>query len=519
MTGFSYIAKRVIKTLIFRPRNVEMVADSWTKMRWQTFDIDRIGTDDEGTIGITSPTGRLQQRWFKNAFFSLFGSLGTAAVTLLLPAIVARYLDADAFSLWSLALQIVVYVNLLALGLQVATARAVSYAGDADAEGARQLPALARSARSIASISSRLAVLAIALLVIGYPLVFPSVPEALRGEFRLVLALFGLIAVAQIRAEPEMGVFQGLHRYGVFVGAKFATRVLAVFLVWIGVRAHLPMAILALMMAAAMVLLWPAMHLAVTRWVSWGRAIAQTTVDKEFRRELLHYCEAYSVISVSTLVVNTAGVLIVGHMDFHMTGAYAIAMTAATVPVGLLGALLSPLLTTAAAMYAGEDTRARLPSLLTRSTIIITIGLNIFFAAVAALHSDIVKLWVGESFVATAGPLLVILVGAHCVRNVAGPYAVMLLATGQHRRALWTASLEGVVNLVASIALGVLYGAIGVAIGTLVGSIVGVVGALWVNVSRTPQITPRPLRFTFGAVALPILVFMPLQLSVLRMFV
>lgn len=472
-----------------------------------------------GIGGVVTPARGLKRRWFTNSFFNLCGGVGGAAVNLALPAVVARYLSADAFSLWSLALQIVVYVNLLALGLQVATARAISYEGDAGAEHALHLPGIARAARSISAIASTLAVVVIGALVVGYPLLFPGLPRALTGEFRVVLVLFGLIAVAQIRAQPEMGVFQGLHRYGVFVSAQLTTRLLAVLLVWLGVQMHQPVPVLALLMAASMAMLWPLMRGAVVRWVSWGRDIAAAAVDKMRRRDLLQYCAALSVMSVSMLVVNSAGVLIVGRMDFHMTGAYAIAMTAATVPVGLLGAVLSPLLTTASAMYGSSETRAQLPRLLMRSTLIVAVGLNLFFVGIEVLHPAILRLWVGEKFVATAGPLLVILVGAHCLRNVAAPYALMLLAAGLHRRALVTAVLEGVVNLAASVALGLHYGAIGVAFGTLIGSFVGVAGALSFNTGRTPEITPRPWRFSLGAVALPMLLFLPLHLYLINLYV
>lgn len=460
---------------------------------------------------VTTATG-LKRRWFGNSVINLIGGGGTAAVNVLLPAVVAKYLSTDSFSLWSLALQIVAYVNLLALGLQTATARAVSFAGDGGAEGRAQWPVIARAARSIGRVSSAVALIMIAALVVAYPVLFPSVPPSLIGEFRVVLVLFGLAAMAQILAQADMGIFQGLHRYSVFVGGKLITRVGAVFLVWVGVRAHQPVTVLALLMTIAMFLLWPAMRLALRRSVPWALSISSTLADKACRWELLQYCGAFSVMSVSMLVVESAGVLIVGRLDFHMTGAYAIAMTAATVPVGLLGAALSPLLTSASAMYAQVHTRARLPGLLIRSTIVVAIGLNLFFALILVLHPEIVRLWVGEKFVATAGPLVVILIGAHCLRNICAPYSLMMLAAGLHRRALATAALEGLANLVASILLGFLYGAIGVAWGVFIGSVVGVAGSLIINTSRTPEITPRPFKFSLVAVALPIVVFLPLQL-------
>ncbi|TAM09646.1 MAG: hypothetical protein EPN72_02340 [Nevskiaceae bacterium] len=465
-----------------------------------------------------TPIRGLKQRWFGNSFVNVVGGVGSAAVNLLLPAVVAKYLSPDEFSLWSLALQIIIYVNLLGLGLQLATARAVSYAGDAGASAGLRNPVIAQAARSISRKASGLAVMVIVVLVVTCPLLFPSVPQTSITEFRIVLGLFGLVGVAQIFSQPDMGVFQGLHRYLGFVGPKMSAQILGVFLVWLGVQAHQPIVVLALLLAAGMSLLWPAMRLAVRHSVTWGRDIGSAVVDKACRWELLQYCGALSVMSISMLVVNTAGVLVVGRIDFQMTGAYAIAMTAATVPVGLLGAALSPLLTTGSAMYASPETRARLPKLTTLTTVILTVGLNVFLLGIELLYPQILRLWVGERFVFTAGPLLVILVAAHCLRNVAAPYSLMLLAAGLHRRALYTAVLEGTVNLAASIVLGIRYGALGVAFGALIGSLVGVAGCLIFNTGRTPEITPRPFRFSLGGITLPILIFMPLHLYVLHLF-
>ncbi|TAM03344.1 MAG: hypothetical protein EPN67_09740 [Pusillimonas sp.] len=466
-----------------------------------------------------TPASGLKRRWFGNSFVNVVGGVGSAAVSLLLPAIVAKYLGADEFSLWSLALQIIIYVNLLGLGLQLATARAVSYAGDAGADAALRSAMIARAARSIGNRAAIVAVLLIAALVAACPLLFPSVPRASVAEFRLVLALFGLVGLAQILSQPDMGVFQGLHRYAMFVSAKMSTQILGVLLVWLGVRERQSIVTLAVLMAAGMTLLWPLLRFEMLRAVVWGRQIASTVVDKACRSELLQYCGSFSVMSVSMLVINTAGILIVGRMDFQMTGAYAIAMTAATVPVGFLGAALSPLLTAASAMYAKQETRVRLPRLTTVTTIIIAVGLNLFLVGVELLYPQIIRLWVGERFVTTAGPLLVTLVAAGCLRTVAAPYSLMLLATGLHRRALYTAVLEGAVNLVASIVLGVRYGAIGVAFGSLIGSFVGVAGCMAFNTARTPEITPHPVKFSLGAVALPIAIFVPLHLYLLHLYV
>jgi len=458
----------------------------------------------------------LRRRWLGNSLVNLIGGLATAGVNVLLPAVVAHHLNAQSFAVWNLALQVVVYVNLLSLGLQTATARAVAHAGDGGAEGARQLPVIAHAARSITYWASGAALVLVAVLVLAYPWLFPGVSPALMIDFRVTLALFGLAAAFQILAQPDMGVFQGLHRNIVYVGVQMVVRLLTVVVVWLGVRAQQPMVVLAALMASATALLWPAMRTAVARAVPWARDIGVAVLDRKLRRELLHYCGTLSVWSISMLLVNSVGIVIVGRLDFVMAGPYAIAMTAASVLVGLLSAALSPLMTSAAALHASDATRQRLPQLLQRSTLGVAVGLNLLVAAVTALHPQILRWWVGESFVATTGPILVVLVCAHCLRNIGAPYSLMLLATGLHKRALVSAVLEGAANLFASVVFGAMWGAIGVACGTLVGGIVGVMGTLLLNTGQTPELTPRPLAFSFRGIVLPLLLFMPLHLYLLQ---
>lgn len=458
----------------------------------------------------------LRRRWFGNSVVNLMGGVATAGVNVLLPAIVVKHLDAESFSIWNLALQMGVYVNLLSMGLQTATARAISHASDGNPQQVARLPTIVRAARSISYGASGVAVILAALLVAVYPLLFPSISPALISDFRITLALFGLAAITQILAQVDMGVFQGLHRNAAFVSVQMATRLITVLVVWAGVRTEKPMVILALLMAVSTAMLWPAMRVVLLRAVPWARQVSRSFVDKGLRGELLLYCGTLVVWSVSMLLVNSVGIIIVGRLDFVMAGPYAIAMTGASVIVGLLSAALSPLMTTAAALHATEETRSRLPVLLNRATLGVAIGLNLLVLCIAALHPLILKLWVGPQFIHAAGPMLVVLVGAHCLRNIAAPYSLMLLATGLHRRALLSAIIEGVANLTASILLGIQWGAIGVALGTLIGAAIGVLGTLALNGPQTPELTPEPLRFSAISVALPLFLFAPFHYLVLR---
>lgn len=440
------------------------------------------------------------------------GGLAAAGVNVLLIAILAHRLSPESFSIWNLSLQMMVYINILTIGLQTATARCVADANQVDE---MRLPVIVHAARSIARLASCVAVLAVLLLVVLYPIMFPSIPVEMVDDFRIVLTLFGLASVTQIMSQVEMGVFQGLHRNAVFVGVQILVRILTVLAVWIAVELKQSIIVLAASMAAATASLFPAIRMVFMRALPWSSCVAQVVLDLCCRRELLSYCGSLSVWSVCMLLVNSVGIILVGRWDYNMTGAYAIAMTGATVLAGLVGAVMSPLLTTTAALYSNKKTRLQLPALLIHSTLSVSVSLNLLALFVVVTHAWIVRLWVGESFVMSAGPLLIILVGAHCLRNIGAPYALMLLATGLHKRALVSAVFEGFATLVASIIFGSQWGAMGVAFGSLVGSVIGIVGVFAMNAHRTPELTPQPKRIAFGSALLPTLIFSPLHYAAL----
>lgn len=451
--------------------------------------------------------GSLTARWLGNSAANLIGGMSAALANIALPALVSRHLSHPEFSAWSLAMQIVAYVNLLGLGLQTATARAIAHANERDDRP--ETLATLRAAQQISRWATGCALVGALALTAFYPMFFPGIPDALVPAFRWTLLFIGTGYALQLLALVPMGVFQGLHRNMSFVSMQVSVRVLAVVLVGIGAAAGAGMSGLALALGLCTAALAPATWLQLRRALPWVAAIKAEPLDRVRLRQLLQYCGTLSVWSVSMLLVTSVGIMMVGRVAFQMSGAYALAMTAATVLSGLLGAVFSPLLTMGAALHAVPERRGELPRLLTRSTLACTVGLHLLFAGAVLLHRPVLLLWVGPSFAATTAPLLLVLVGAHALRNVVSPYAMMLLATGLNRRALWTGVAEGVGNLVATIVLGLNFGVLGIAFGSLVGSAIGLAGSLLFNLRRTPELTPRPLEFTAQAILLPTLAALP----------
>jgi O-antigen/teichoic acid export membrane protein len=115
--------------------------------------------------------------------------------------------------------------------------------------------------------------------------------------------------------------------------------------------------------------------------------------------------------------------------------------------------------------------------------------LNFLFVLLSILLAHpLLRLWVGEGYAAKALPVLLILAVAQAVRLAGAPYSVMLIATGNQHKGIWSGALEAVVNVTASIWLAHTMGYVGVAWGTLLGAVAGMAALLLYTVPRAQEI-------------------------------
>ncbi len=68
----------------------------------------------------------LLKRFTSNASANIVGGLGTALYNLVLPSLVVHKLNADDFSIWSLGLRVMIYVQVLGFGVQTVLDRFIA---------------------------------------------------------------------------------------------------------------------------------------------------------------------------------------------------------------------------------------------------------------------------------------------------------------------------------------------------------------------------------------------------------
>ena len=421
----------------------------------------------------------------RNALWNLV-SLGSGAlVSVGIPPFLTRTLTPDAFGAWALVLQVAGYVNLLGFGMQTVVARHVAIA---EMTGDRQLrDETVSTGFWILAGAAFAGMIALVVAVANMASLAPGWPEALRDQAAWAVLIVGASLAVSLPALSWSGQFVGVQRNDVPALAVASMRLL----------------ICATVIAAAYAtrsLLWMAASFGLAtlagtllQGLLWRRhtakpTLAWTYVTQRAARALRDECLGLTVWSLAMLLISGLSLVLVARLDLPRLPYYAVAATLVLFMVGMVQALASATLPVAAQRVAAGDTDG-LAVLLARSTRFCIVASLVMAAPLIAGGTALLGLWVGSQYAAQAAPLLAILTVGHCLRMAALPYVTVAVAAGLQSRMLVLPLLEGMLNLAASIALGLLFGASGVAMGTLAGALFGVV-ALFVQ---------NPLRKSLGA--------------------
>jgi len=212
------------------------------------------------------------------------------------------------------------------------------------------------------------------------------------------------------------------------------------------------------------------------------------------------------VMSFSMLLVTGLDLVLVGRFDFAAVTPYSVAASLTMFVGGALFAVVNVIMPHAAGLHAKGDATG-LGKLVITSTRL-SILLLVFICMPAVIYAGpILKIWIGQQYVQTGAPILVILVIANFVRLIGAGYAVVLIAAGQHILVKVSPLTEGITNLVASLVLGAMLGGIGVALGTLIGSFFSIGAHLFYSMPRTRDSIRLSVRnYLWSGVGAPLMV-------------
>ncbi len=423
-------------------------------------------TQSENEFG----SGGAAATFSRNAAISVGRLFVTTAVALILPAYLTHKLPVKTYSAWVLILQMSAYVSYLDFGIQTGIAKFVS-----EYEARKDYPGASMRASTGLALMLAMSALGIILTVVLAARVhhlFHDLPPALYRDVKLALLFVGISLSFTLLSAAFAAIFIGLQRYSVPVVITIANRLLYTSVVLIAVSRNESLAVMGAAVAVVNILT------ALAQIVAWRKLAGRIRLslrglDPVVLRRMLGYCSSLAIWSAGMLCVSGLDVTIVGRYDFTQTAYYSIAVLPTTFMVAMMGAALAPLLPTASAL-AVHRSPAEMGVLLSRSTRYSSLLLLLCGIPMLVLGYPILKLWVGPAYAAHTFGYLRILILANVLRNLCLPYSSMLVATESQKVAIFGATAEAVVNVVASVLLVRHIGALGVAYGTLIGSFVSV---------------------------------------------
>jgi O-antigen/teichoic acid export membrane protein len=427
-----------------------------------------------------------------------------------LPRLLVHRLSPAEYSAWVLILQISAYISLLDLGLQTAIGKLVA---EYDAVGDRI--ACCRTLSSSVSIlcaSAAVGAAIVAVVAWQVPQLFHQMPAGLIGDVRIGILVVGMSSVIALPFGAFLAAFTGLQSYGFPTALATISRILT--------AAGLATLLLLHGTLTQMVWLLAIFNIAtaIGQFLGWRR-YAKRFVGFSFRLadhksayQLLKYGSALSIWTIANLFVSGLDMVVVGHFDFGNTGYYGIATSVSNFMLLVVSSLFGPMLPAVSSLQSGR-TPQQLGEIVIKATrycvlLLCLIGLPLLIGPYPLL-----KLWVGHDYASKSALFLQVLVLGNVIRQIANPYALVLLATGQQHLATVAAVAEAAVNLSLSIYLVQRFGAIGVAMGTLVGAFVSVGLHLTVSMKLTGStISMSRRRFALTGVLRPLLCVIPAAL-------
>jgi O-antigen/teichoic acid export membrane protein len=428
-------------------------------------------------------------------------------VSLVLPPFLVHRLSPPEYSAWVLILQLSAYVNLLDFGLQTAIGKFVAeHHATGDQEASHNLVS---TSFTILAGASFLAAIGIMVMANHVPELFHQMPPALVPEVRLGVIAVGLSTAFALPFNAFAAIFNGLQRYAFTTMVAVVGRVGSAAALIILLLLHGGLAQMALVYAGFIIATALAQFLG---WRSYAREHIGFTFllyEPKSALRLAKYGSVLSLWTVAMLLISGLDTVIVGHYNYTNTGFYAIASSATNVMLAVVASIFGPMLPALSSMQAGT-TPTRMGEVAIKTTryctlLLCLLGLPLFFGAYPLL-----SIWVGRPYAARSALYLQVLVVGNCIRQLAFPYVIGVVATGKQHLATISAIAEASVNIGLSIWLVQKFGAIGVAVGTLVGAVVSLSVHLGVSMHYTrATIFIQRRRFVLVGLLRPLLCVTP----------
>jgi O-antigen/teichoic acid export membrane protein len=444
----------------------------------------------------------------KNATANVVRGGVAAFVALALPPFLTRLMSPDSYGVWSLVLQLSMFVGYLDFGIQTAVGRFVAHANEkGDAEYRDRITSTAFTALTAAGALALAGTFGIVALL---PHIFKQMPAVLIGDARIALLLVAGSLALGLPASVFNGIFIGIQRYELPAMVIGGSRIVSAFAVILVLRSGGGMISMATTVTLCNLASYLIQYLLYHKIVPDARTSVQLA-SSSTGRELFDYCLSLSVWSLAMLLVTGLDLTLVGYFQFSAVAYYAVAASLIAFIAGLQNALFNVMIPSTAVLHARGESQ-ELGRVMVTATRYGTFLLLLMSIPLMLAARSILNLWVGHAYSLHGARILQVLVAANVIRLSATPYSMTLIGTAQQRFAIVTVIAEGAANLLASLIAGYMFGAMGVAFGTLIGSFVGIAGNFFYNMRRVTALEFRISDYIRDGLLRPAVCALPLVL-------
>jgi O-antigen/teichoic acid export membrane protein len=430
---------------------------------------------------------------FRNICANLARAAAVTAVAILLPSYLTHHLPVNVYAAWVLIIQLGAYVSYLDLGIQMGVSKFVA---EHDAKGdhleAGRYASAGLALMFLAGILGAVLTLGLAWQI---PRLFSAMPKPLFPEVRISLVLVGLSLSFGLVCSVYSAVFLGLQRYWIPTLITIVNRGLFAIAILLAVSVGGNLEVMGF--AAALV----NVAAGVLQVLAWKKRASQVPVslsllDVRILKKVAGYCSLQSVSTMAMFCITGLDIVIVGHFDYVQTAYYSIAALPTSFLLLIISSLLSPFIPASSALST-RFSPSEMGKFLAKITRYNTIALLLVGLPLVVFPYPILRLWVGGDYALHTVTYLRILILANIVRNLCGPYATMVAATGTQKSVVAAAVSEAVVNLGSSLYLAWRFGAMGVAIGTVIGAFISVSVHFAVSMRLTRAVISSSRRLLF----------------------
>lgn len=431
---------------------------------------------------------------YRRSVFTNYTWVGAQAlVTIVMTPVLVSALGPTGYGVWTLALSLVLYLELLEFGFGKSTVRFVAYyEARGDRDGVE---------RTITTSLGVLAVPGMLALIVGFAVaaVFPSLfnldPQVATAA-RWVCVLFAVDLACSIPSDTFGATLQGLQRFDL-VNTTLIVGTLAQAVAW-AIVAALGGGLVALATVTAVIGLGGQLsRFLVVRSVLDGPSISRRRFDRKLVRPLGSLGTWFFVRDLATIVVHRIDVLVVG-LVVGVTGAavYAVGQKLSLLADRAIWPATVSFFPQMAGLSAGGNESSLRTTAVAGTRIALAIAGPVCLTLIL-LSPPIIQVWVGERF-SDAASVVAFLAAAIWLKALTHAGVLALEGMGQARFPALAFAGEGALNLGLSVVLGHVIGLTGVALATLVATCV-------VELALVLPYLSRKLGLTLAAFLKPIL--------------